>query len=100
MKKLLFIVLVLFVSCSTTYTESEVENQVKSTTVEIQHSIVDSCAIISVVGSKVYIIEDGLVTHRLSGFDADHVPVHIIWLMISIICPIIIMILLAKIAQD
>lgn len=65
MKKLLFLLsIILLVSCNNTYNDSKVENSDEITTVEIQQSVIDSCATIAVVDDDVYLLKDNKVVNK------------------------------------
>ena len=74
MKKLLFILSILFlVSCTTTIEQGKIDNPKKETTVEIQQNIIDSCVVIATddKNTTLYIIEDGLAVKKFKAVPGD-----------------------------
>lgn len=89
MKNLLFLLLgiiILVSSCSISYRDAEVDNPKEVTTVEIQESVIDSCAIIAELDESIYILNENLeVTHELSGIIDDYSIIHDGWLCFSLV---------------
>jgi hypothetical protein len=96
MKKLTFLIAILLLmlsSCTVDYDESKVNNSEYMTTVEIQNSIIDSCAVLSEANGVIYVLdEDNLVTHQLKGNNGGYVQVHALYFMLSTILLIILVI--------
>ena len=79
MKKLIFLLLgiVILSSCNISYDESQVNNPKKSTTIEIQENVLDSCATIAEMNGSIYILDENqLVTHELKGIDGNHIVIY------------------------
>ena len=76
MKKLFILLFVIAIGCTIDYSDSAVDNPSKTTTIEIQNTVIDSCAVLATDGNYVYVLKDGIVTHKLSPIDSDHTIVH------------------------
>ena len=62
------LVILAFTSCTPTLQEGKIENPKEATTVAIQHNVIDSCALLCVSESYIYIMnkDDNTVEYRLT----------------------------------
>jgi hypothetical protein len=78
MKKLLFLLLIVLASCTVNYEDAKVENPQKTTTIELQNTIIDSCAVLATDGKYVYVMKNNLVEYKLSPIN-DKYDIISIW---------------------
>lgn len=96
MKKLfILLAIALLVSCTASYSDSEVGDKYAKTTVRIQQSVIDSCATIATDGKYVYVMKDNLVAYKLAPMDSEHIVVHevMVFVFVMLIAVVIIFIL-------
>ena len=89
MKKLILLLMVLlYIGCIPTYQQSEIKDGMAVTTVQMQQSVIDSCATIVTDGKYVYVMKEGLATHKLVPITSDHIiiPAFLLGLLILMIC--------------